>query len=1023
MKPDLAPNEELVREIGRRILKSALAPRFTLFQGDWLIQWMMKQAMRDARLQARLFRVVDVLPTLKTPDQVVDHVREYLAAPEKKLPFPLTPVLRSNNPLLLRGTIAAVTRWMVGLMAHRFIAAETISRAPLAVQSLQKRCMAYTVDILGEETTSESQADEYMRRYLELIDALTLSQLNPGLPQHDLARGSGNSTSRLPPVNVSIKLSALDSHFDPIDPDRSLHAVGKRLKPILQLAHQRGAGINIDMEHYEEKSLILYIFKSILMEPELREFRGAGIAMQAYLMDTAADLENLLEWTRQRGIPIAVRLVKGAYWDIEMIRAIDRGWPSPVFSRKWETDVSFERLSAFLIHNREWLHPIFASHNARSLAVAIAWAQSCGLAPQDIEMQMLFGMGDSLKAVLVEQGFSVRVYAPVGPLIPGMGYLIRRLLENTSNDSFLRHSFGEHAPLDELLANPSRTRPASAALPAPINIDPPEYDSMLPPFTNEPASDFSLESSRAAMRAAIQEIRSHRGGQSYPLVIAGKRNQPTAVLDSVDPSHPDFIVGRVGCASKSDAGAAVKAAKAAWPEWRTASVDERAALLRRVAAELRRRRFELAAWMCLESGKPWREADGDVSEAIDYCEFYAREALRLTGRLRQRLLPGEQNVLVYESRGVAAIISPWNFPLAILAGMTTAALVMGNTVIMKPAEQSPVIAFKFFEILEAAGIPPGVANYLPGRGVEAGAALVAHQDVSLIAFTGSRNVGLQIMRAAAEVVPGQRHVKKVIAEMGGKNAIIVDEDAEIDEAVIGVATSAFGYAGQKCSACSRVITVSSIHDSFVARLVETVRSLPIGPAEDPGVIVGPLIEAKARDRVLSYIEKGRSEGEIALEIRLEQARPESGGIYETGKSRDLGNGFFVGPVIFDRVAPNALIAQEEIFGPVLCVIEARTFEQALEIANASDYALTGGVYSRHPAHIKLARQEFRAGNLYINRPITGAIVDRQPFGGYKLSGVDSKAGGPDYLLQFCQPRTITENTIRHGFAASSNALE
>jgi len=546
---------------------------------------------------------------------------------------------------------------------------------------------------------------------------------------------------------------------------------------------------------------------------------------------------------------------------------------------------------------------------------------------------------------------------------------------------------------------------------------------MFPPFTNEPSTDFSLESNLIAMQTAINEIRRHRSGQTYPLVIAGQRIHPQAVLDSIDPSYPDFIVGRVGCASKSDADAAVKAAKAAWPAWRTVPMDERAALIRRVAAELRRRRFELAAWVCIESGKPWREADGDVSEAIDYCEFYAREALRLTSRRRQRFLPGEQNVLVYESRGVAAIISPWNFPLAILTGMTIAALVMGNTVIMKPAEQSPVIAFKFFEILEASGIPSGVANYLSGRGPEVGAALVAHEYVSLIAFTGSSNVGLQIMKAAAEVVPGQRHIKKVIAEMGGKNAIIVDEDADIDEATVGVATSAFGYAGQKCSACSRVITVSSIHDSFIARLVETAKSLPMGPAEDPGVIVGPLIDAKARDRVLNYIERGRIEGKVALEIPAKHAESCTGGKDEIEKSKGLENGFFVGPVIFDRVAPNAVIAQEEIFGPVLCIIEARNFEEALEIANASDHALTGGVYSRHPAHIKLAHEEFRVGNLYINRPITGAMVDRQPFGGFKLSGVGSKAGGPDYLLQFCEPRTITENTIRHGFAAGIKALE
>jgi RHH-type proline utilization regulon transcriptional repressor/proline dehydrogenase/delta 1-pyrroline-5-carboxylate dehydrogenase len=346
--------------------------------------------------------------------------------------------------------------------------------------------------------------------------------------------------------------------------------------------------------------------------------------------------------------------------------------------------------------------------------------------------------------------------------------------------------------------------------------------------------------------------------------------------------------------------------------------------------------------------------------------------------------------------------------------MTTAALVMGNTVVVKPAEQSPIIAAKLFEMLEAAGLPAGVANFLPGLGEEAGARLVEHPAVALIAFTGSRDVGLKIIEAAAKPRPGQRHVKKVIAEMGGKNAIIVDDDADLDEAAPGVAKSAFGYSGQKCSACSRVIVLRTAHDAFLSRLIETTRSLRVGPADDPGVTVGPLIDAEARDRVRRYIERGRSEGEVVLDRNQKDAKDESP---DGANGADIG-GYFVAPVVFDRVAPRARIAQEEIFGPVLCVIEAGTFDGALDIANDTDYALTGGVYSRHPAHIAAARDRYRVGNLYINRPITGAVVDRQPFGGLNLSGVGSKAGGPDYLLQFCEPRAIAENQIRHGFAST-----
>ncbi|HEY7117451.1 MAG TPA: L-glutamate gamma-semialdehyde dehydrogenase, partial [Tepidisphaeraceae bacterium] len=422
---------------------------------------------------------------------------------------------------------------------------------------------------------------------------------------------------------------------------------------------------------------------------------------------------------------------------------------------------------------------------------------------------------------------------------------------------------------------------------------------------------------------------------------------------------------------------------------------------------LRRRRFELAAWEVYETAKQWREADGDVAEAIDYCEYYAREMLRLA-RPWHRDVPGEENANLLEPRGVAIVIAPWNFPLAILLGMTTASLVTGNTVVMKPAEQSPVVGAKFMEVLEEAGFPPGVVNLLNGVGEEVGPTLVNHPDVALIAFTGSRQVGLMIQRQASNTPENQHQVKRVITEMGGKNAIIVDEDADLDEAVHGTVASAFGYAGQKCSACSRVIVLSSIYDAFVNRLVEATRSLKVGPAEEPGNLVGPVIDGEARERILAALERGKQRARLAY-----------GG--DVGTLAD--EGFYVAPHVFADVAPDSPLAQEEIFGPVLAVIRAKDIDEALAIANGTKYALTGGVYSRSPSTIDRVRREFRVGNLYVNRKITGALVERQPFGGYKLSGVGTKAGGPDYLLQFCWPRTITENTMRRGFAPPEEGAE
>jgi RHH-type proline utilization regulon transcriptional repressor/proline dehydrogenase/delta 1-pyrroline-5-carboxylate dehydrogenase len=524
------------------------------------------------------------------------------------------------------------------------------------------------------------------------------------------------------------------------------------------------------------------------------------------------------------------------------------------------------------------------------------------------------------------------------------------------------------------------------------------------PFRNEPLSDFSQPEPRAAMRKGLEDLKPYLGGW-FSVIIGGRRLEPGQWVESYNPSHRGQLVGRCARAMPAHAEQAIAAAKAAFPAWRDRPAAERARLLFRSADILRRRRFELACWEVYETGKQWREADADVAEAIDYCEYYAREMLRLE-KPQRRDVPGEENATFYEPRGVAAVIAPWNFPLAILCGMTAAALVTGNTAIMKPAEQSPVIGAKLMEVFEEAGFPPGVVNYLPGVGEEIGPVLVGHPDVAIVAFTGSRAVGLDIQRRAAEVTGGQDHLKRVITELGGKNAVIVDDDADLDEAVHGVVASAFGYAGQKCSACSRAVVLTGVYDAFVNRLVEATRSLRIGPAEDPSSFVGPVIDDEARQRILRQIGAGTRDARLVYSAELG----------ERGKE-----GYYVPPTIFADVPPNAPIAQEEIFGPVLAVIKAADLTDALAIANGTKYALTGGIFSRSPGNIERVRREFRVGNLYINRKITGALVDRQPFGGFKLSGIGTKAGGPDYLPQFMLPRTVTENTLRHGFAPNVTA--
>ncbi|MBI3603467.1 MAG: aldehyde dehydrogenase family protein, partial [Nitrospirae bacterium] len=417
----------------------------------------------------------------------------------------------------------------------------------------------------------------------------------------------------------------------------------------------------------------------------------------------------------------------------------------------------------------------------------------------------------------------------------------------------------------------------------------------------------------------------------------------------------------------------------------------------KAATAMRRRRFELAAWEIFETGKSWREADADVAEAIDFFEFYARGMRRLGQPIKLGHELGELNHLMVAPRGLVTVIAPWNFPLAIPAGMVSAALVAGNVVLFKPSERSPVLGHCLAELLSDAGLPEGVLHCMPG-GSDLGQALVAQPEVAMVAFTGSKDVGLQILSQASRVEPGQRRVKHVIAEMGGKNAIIVDETADLDEAVTGVVISFTGYQGQKCSACSRVIVHEAVYDLFLQRLADAVSSLRIDNPEEPGAQMGPMIDERAREKARRYIEIGKQEGRLVLERKVE------------------GDGYFVGPAVFAEIEPQHRLAQDEIFGPIVAVMRARDFTEALSLANDSSYALTGGVYSRSPFNILAARNGFDVGNLYINRPITGALVGRQPFGGHRLSGLGTKAGGDDYLSQFMVRRAISENTLRHGFA-------
>jgi len=991
--------DDLAQRYGRDLFARLEGDQPLVFTPRWLDDRLMEWSMDDETVKIQLFRFIDVLPAIiHSPRAIARHLREYLGLASHRLPAPLRWGLKLlPEEGILAGLVAHAASFNATRLARRFIAGSNVAEALVALQQLRRQRMAFTIDLLGEAVLTEVEAQHYQQQYLDLVEGLTAAAEQwPTIPLIDT-----DHAGPLPKVNISVKLSALFSQWDPIDPEGTSAAVKERLRPILLLIRNRGGFVNIDMEQFSYKDLTLRIFEEIFSEPAFRDWPHVGIAIQAYLKSCGEDLARLRAFAERRGTPIWVRLVKGAYWDYETTIAAQNGWEPPVFLNKWESDVNFEQQARFLIENWRWLRMASGSHNIRNIAYTLALADELGLPPRCLEFQLLYGMADPIKQALVEAGQRVRVYAPYGQLLPGMAYLIRRLLENTANQSFLRASFIEHLSEEQLLMNPATHGTTAAHGPAAGNGQTSGRAAApaAPTFTNEPLADFSQESNRQKMRAALAAVRGQLG-RDYPLIVDGQRLTSGAWITSVNPSRSAEVVGKAAAATRAQAEQAVQVAAANFPAWRDTSVSQRAAVLKKAAAIMRQRRFELSAWMVLECAKPWREADADTCEAIDFCEYYALEMQRLD-RPQQRHVPGEENEYFYEPRGVAVVIAPWNFPLAIPCGMMAAALVAGNPTILKPAEQSPVIAAKLVEIFLEAGTPPGVLSYLPGVGEEVGPTLVSHKDVAIIVFTGSRQVGLMINEQAAKTPPEQTFVKKVITEMGGKNAIIVDEDADLDEAVHGVVVSAFGYQGQKCSACSRAIVLEANYDVFLKRLVEMTESLRVGPAEDPSFAVGPVIDADARQRILGYIAKGKEQCKLAHAT-------------DVGALQD--QGFFVGPHVFVDVDPSAVIAQEEIFGPVLAVIKVKDLDEALRVANGTPYALTGGLYSRSPANIARVRREFRVGNLYINRKITGALVDRQPFGGFKLSGIGSKAGGPDYLLQFLTPRVITENTMRHGFA-------
>jgi len=843
--------ETSIQDIGRTL--NDRSRRFTLniFNHRRIINLLLDWGSRDEEFKIQLFRFVDVLPTLETDQQFIQVFKEY---------FQDLAILPSSVRRLIHETPSNSLRAHIGTRflrrqflrtAETFMAGHSAEDAKSTLFNLWKSGCGYSVDLLGEATVSEAEADHYQGRCLATLQFL--HQETQGWENQPILESDHIGT--LPRVQLSLKVSALYSQLDPIDPEGSYEGVARRLRPILDLATSLPAAITFDMVQAELKNLTIKIFTRILSEPAYSSFPYAAIALQAYLKETAQDLEDLLIWVRKRGTPIGIRLVKGAYWDSETVQYQQRRWPIPVFLNKAETDINYEALTHVVLKNIEVLRPAFGTHNLRTLAHTQALMETLHLPQKACEYQMLFGMTDGLQEAAIESGFRMRVYTPVGELIPGMAYLVRRLLENTANEGFIHQHQNANTSIEGLLAPPTVQHPSSSFTQQTQTPIPSQESEDRQDFKNEPLTDFSQRDSHLPIEHALTNLR-RQLGETYGYPVPNRVTPSGPELMTVNPSQPDEIIARFQSLSPHDIEPIIESAKAALNIWRLTPVSTRINWLFNTASLMRTRRSELIAWEILETGKPWREADADVAEAIDFLEFYGRDMRRICELPQLRSEPGEYNQRQHRPRGLTAIIAPWNFSLAIPTGMVSAALVTGNIVLFKPSERSTMVGYQLYNIFREAGVPDNVLHFLPG-GPRLGEALVTHPDIHLIAFTGSKEVGLQIMSSASKVVAGQQHLKHVIAEMGGKNAIIVDETADLDQAVTGVLASATGYQGQKCSACSRLIVLDSIHDPLVDRLKQAALSLHIGPAENRHTRLGPLIDARALERIRHYISLGK----------------------------------------------------------------------------------------------------------------------------------------------------------------------
>ncbi|MFN8637880.1 MAG: proline dehydrogenase family protein [Dehalococcoidia bacterium] len=952
--------EERTQALGRALFDAANGYRPGA--AERIEDWLLTHAVSDHRFRDRLLRYMDVLAALDHDSGGREAKRlahEYFGDSFPELPRGLRWLLRlARSDALPAPVVGETARRSAEVFARRFITPPGVETVRATIEYLAAHGRVPSFDILGEAVLSDAEAAAYVEGYRTLIGRLADD------PARGLRTPAGTAA-----LQVSVKLSSLAAHFSPVDFEGSVRRVLPGLLEICEAARTAGVGVTVDMEQFAYRDLAWTVFQRAFgRDGPLEDWPDAGIVLQGYLVDAPALAEAYARFAASRRVPFQVRLVKGAYWDFETITAAANRWAPPVLTAKAATDARFEELVSRLV-GASGIRLAVASHNARAHAYAEAVAEHLGLAPGAIEHQTLFRTAEGTSRALAELGWTARDYVPVGELLPGMAYLVRRVLENSSQAGFLLQSRAGASPEELLRPPPAR------ALDAPARAEEREG------FGRAPAARWHDPAFRADFETALAAARD--ASPTFVPLEAGRETLPAARQGEVrSPSRPTGApLGTIAFAGLEATARAVEVARRGQPAWGVRTAAERGAILLDAARRLEERAHEFAAWIVLEGGRDRADAFAEVEEAIDYLRYYAGEAERLFDAHGATIAP----------RGVVAVIPPWNFSLAIPCGMTVAALATGNAAILKPAEQTPLIASRLAMLLHEAGVPLDALVCLPGDGEVAGAALAAHPGVSMVAFTGSRAVGTSLHETVASIEGADGGVRGLVAEMGGKNAILVFPDADLDEAVDGVIRSAFGHAGQKCSAASRVLVAAPLLEVFRARLVEAARALEVGSALDAATRVNPIIDVEARARLDGAAARAREEGTVLLDRFAEPGRG--------GGDASL----LAGPLIVEIPAVRALEARtaiEELFGPILVVVPFADEDEAYQIANATPYALTAGVYSRSPRTIERAARAIEAGTVYVNRVTTGARVGIEPFGGFKFSGTGPKAGGPDYLWAF-----------------------